>query len=434
MRNQTFKWIFIGLFVVFAIGAIGVLLLYVIGVGGYSVLQRVNVEAFSPDTPEGVVSDFYTWYSEYPGNPLVERAYHTSEHLSDDLIQKMDNVLDSMDMPGYDPFLCAQDIAQKFVVTDGVTHGGISTVFVTALWNPGKEFESTQELEIHLRQEDGKWRITEIRCDGSEYSYTHVTVPRAAVQTPSDVVRSFYDWYLEYIGDPASGEMHNPLVDQAYRSCGYLTNDFVVEVDALIQRNHDKYGFIPSDPFLCAQDIPEYVEVGDQPRTGSQASVVVSSNFSNHTFIVELEQVNDEWKICNIHCSGSDSTYPLPEGPIPTTPEGAVNGFYAWYLWYAKEQGNPLMDRVYRESEYLAGTFIQKVDGFLLSSSNRGGYDPFLCAQDIPQYYSFDEPLISGDTARMKIQTDFEGHVFTVLLQQINHRWVITDVLCEGGE
>lgn len=34
--------------------------------------------------------------------------------------------------------------------------------------------------------------------------------------TPQQVTANFYDWYLGYIGDPASETFRNPLVDQAY--------------------------------------------------------------------------------------------------------------------------------------------------------------------------------------------------------------------------
>jgi hypothetical protein len=124
---------------------------------------------------------------------------------------------------------------------------------------------------------------------------------------------------------------------------------------------------------------------------------------------------------------------PLPEGPIPVTPEGAAAGFYSWYIWYAREVGNPLVDGVYRSSEYLTEGFVQKVDG-IIASFDKGGYDPFLCAQDIPESFTVDEALVSGDRASLVVHTSFEGHTFVVEAEQVNGRWAISDVICAASE
>jgi hypothetical protein len=40
------------------------------------------------------------------------------------------------------------------------------------------------------------------------------------------------------------------------------------------------------------------------------------------------------------------------------------------------------VDGAYRSSEYLTPEFVRKVDE-IVASFDKGGYDPFLCAQDI---------------------------------------------------
>jgi hypothetical protein len=123
----------------------------------------------------------------------------------------------------------------------------------------------------------------------------------------------------------------------------------------------------------------------------------------------------------------------VPEGPMVTTPEQTVEGFYNWYLGYARDVGNPLVDKAYQSSEYLTDGFIEQVDQ-ILASFDRGGYDPFLCAQDVPESVVVDEAVISGDGASLTVNTSFEGHAFTVELQQANSRWTISNVVCVVGK
>jgi hypothetical protein len=60
------------------------------------------------------------------------------------------------------------------------------------------------------------------------------------------------------------------------------------------------------------------------------------------------------------------------------SPQEVVTKFYRWYIGYP---GNPLVDREYRESPYLAKSFVQEVDGVLAGDFRA---DPILLAQDIP--------------------------------------------------
>jgi hypothetical protein len=90
---------------------------------------------------------------------------------------------------------------------------------------------------VDLRQMDGDiWQISNVTCGGN----------------PAGNAKAFYTWYLGYIGDPATEQFRNPLVDGAYRESGFLTAAFIDKVDETIA-GFDQGGF---DPFLLAQDIP----------------------------------------------------------------------------------------------------------------------------------------------------------------------------------
>jgi hypothetical protein len=115
------------------------------------------------------------------------------------------------------------------------------------------------------------------------------------------------------------------------------------------------------------------------------------------------------------------------------TPEEVVETFYAWYLGYP---GNAIVDGAHRSSAFLTEEFVEKVDG-IVASFNQGGYDPFLCAQDIPGDLIFDEATVSGQEASVvvhqvwNVATEHESvHDVAVELQMVNGRWVIADIIC----
>jgi hypothetical protein len=94
--------------------------------------------------------------------------------------------------------------------------------------------------------------------------------------------------------------------------------------------------------------------------------------------------------VSSIGCNGQVEE-PVVAPPDPTAvpapdttedPETVVQTFFDWYLAYA-ETGNPLVDGAYRDSPYLTANLVSQVDE-IIASFEGGGYDPFLCAQDIP--------------------------------------------------
>jgi hypothetical protein len=70
------------------------------------------------------------------------------------------------------------------------------------------------------------------------------------------------------------------------------------------------------------------------------------------------------------------------------------------------------------------------VDAIIASFDDKGGYDPLLCAQDVPESFTVGEAVVFGDTATLAVHTSFEGHGFTVALQRVDGLWRVSDVLC----
>jgi hypothetical protein len=108
------------------------------------------------------------------------------------------------------------------------------------------------------------------------------------------------------------------------------------------------------------------------------------------------------------------------------SPQEVVTKFYRWYVGYP---GNPLVDREYRESPYLADSFIDEVDdmgeeGFMAC--------PFLLAQDIPERFTVDETEVSGDEATVMVKLYWGGNPTPterrVDLRLMDGAWKITGV------
>jgi hypothetical protein len=126
---------------------------------------------------------------------------------------------------------------------------------------------------------------------------------------------------------------------------------------------------------------------------------------------------------------GSCNTLPLqsvsPQDPLVLTPEEVVEGFYNWYTEYP---GNPNQG-AYRASPFLTESLMDST-AEIVAGFQMGGYDPFLCAQDIPDKIYVNAADISGQTAEIRVTSSFGGHEFKVLLVQEDGEWKIDEVRC----
>lgn len=232
--------------------------------------------------------------------------------------------------------------------------------------------------------------------------------------SPASIVESFYNWYL--------GGQGSVLAERSYRQSEFLTPLFVQKVDGIL----DSFTQGGYDPFLCAQDIPGQVTADPAVIAGGEAKIVAHLAWnpgSEYEMVrdltILLRQVDGQWRIDNVLCGGAPAAEP---------PERAVAAYYRWYLDYA---GNPLVDRAYRQSEYLTAGLVEKVDG-ILDAFEGSGYDPFLCAQDVPESLSAETVAGMLAEASVLVRTSFEGHEFTVALVLVDGRWLLDDVLCGG--
>lgn len=280
MNNQKrFAWILI--IAVAILASTAIIFPSVLAFSGnhnYQEVAETSVENIN--SPEAVVQAFYTWYIEYSGDraagtfqsPLADQAYQDSHYLTPSFIEHVDEILASSDeYGGYDPFLCAQDIPQG-VVTDGIFyHNSQASVVVRS------DFPN-HFLTVDLQKNGDGWQISNITCGNN----------------PAGTAQAFYTWYLAYIGDRASGKMRNPLMDGAYQESGFLSAEFVQELDELTAEG------IFADPILMAQDIPHDFSVD---LTTEDRNAIVHLQFGTesvqHLKISLIEEMGT-WKIDKI--------------------------------------------------------------------------------------------------------------------------------------
>lgn len=127
-----------------------------------SVNPKVNYDS---DSPEGVVSDFYSWYMECieehfrnrTGNrPREDCPYEKSIYVTQEMVENIKSRYG-------DPILCALDTPGKIKVDKADTIGEKSNVIVHGIF----ESSGDNPLNVELRIMDGKWKITNISCISS---------------------------------------------------------------------------------------------------------------------------------------------------------------------------------------------------------------------------------------------------------------------------
>jgi hypothetical protein len=227
------------------------------------------------------------------------------------------------------------------------------------------------------------------------------------------VIEQFYGWYLHQTPQGA------PLAAATYGQRRELTAELVARVQEAIA------GFTGGgvDPFLCGQDVPGSVMAGEATVSGDEAVVRLAALYVGNPLAsqldVRLTRVEDGWRIAEISCSGEMT---------PLTAAQTAQSFYAMYLQSAR-RGSPLADAAYRDMPFLAPEFVAHVSK-VVSSFEGGGYDPILCAQDVPDAVTAASAQVNGDVATVEMKSSFEGHRFTVQLAARNGGWLITGVTC----
>lgn len=260
-----------------------------------------------------------------------------------------------------------------------------------------------------------------------------IVISRAASEveriTPDLAVEGFYTWYLEYCNP---GEGRNPLVDGAYRTRPELAPELVAEMDALLNGpEHVNY-----DPFLQAQDVPSSFELREVVMDGDLARVVLSTDFAGHMLAVDLIKRDGNWLIRNIQrADAPQSSAPSPQAEEALARAAAgAQGFYNWYIAFLNDGGvqagppSLLRDGAYKTCGFLAPSYIEELEA-QLNSGEPLMADPFLCAQDIPEWVSVEQAVEASGGVEVTMASSFAGHRFGVLMRETEPgQWLVDGV------
>lgn len=121
--------------------------------------NRADADNTDADMPTQSVSQFYSWYFGYEGNPLASGAYKSSQLLSEKFKQKLETTLASFDQGGYDPIICAQDKPTRYEVSRSQASGDGTRVQLKEMYDG-----TVYVLDIGLVKIGETWQIDEVRC------------------------------------------------------------------------------------------------------------------------------------------------------------------------------------------------------------------------------------------------------------------------------
>jgi hypothetical protein len=125
-----------------------------------------------------------------------------------------------------------------------------------------------------------------------------------------EVAAGLYEWYIGYYRQRDAG---NALANGALAATGYLTDELIEQLKATVAGFGVAGG---ADPVLCAQDVPDSVQVVESYVEAGRAEVLLGTSFAGHFVQVGLLQVGGQWAISDIRCG-----VPGPPQEAPTRPE-----------------------------------------------------------------------------------------------------------------
>jgi len=236
-----------------------------------------------------------------------------------------------------------------------------------------------------------------------------------------DIASQFYDWYIDTL------QASNFNIDGAYRDSPYLTEELIANMDSFFATDDLANNY---DPFLCVQALPQSYALQITDYTEDTATVLMRQDFGSpltNNIMISLVYDDGNWKIDDIICGDT------------VTPTGIVQTFVDSWLAYSQPDpetetmNNPMVDRIWRDSDLLTEDLIARLDA-MMDSDRPIGHDPVLCAQDVPRYAEAFEIDIRDGRARVLINEFFGDfrvpHRVVAELTETDDGWRIDDFVC----
>jgi hypothetical protein len=167
MNNKPAKQL--ALFFLITLGVLGVFLTYQqwqeeeeIETFQEAINQHSELELESIDlselSPNQVVQRFYSWYLNYKGNPVADKAYLSSELVSDRFKELIQTQVVDQEVAQVDPFLLAQDLPEKFEATESIIEDDTASIKVIFTIDQQEFFR-----QVDLIKADNIWQINQVQ-------------------------------------------------------------------------------------------------------------------------------------------------------------------------------------------------------------------------------------------------------------------------------
>ncbi len=141
-----------------------------------------------------------------------------------------------------------------------------------------------------------------------------------------------------------------------------------------------------------------------------------------------------------VGCASPEAAPPPPTAtppvmpPVEESPAAVLEAFYQAYIGFP---ANPLVEGAYRDNPvirgYLTAEWVDQVDATLASFDGMGGYDPFICAQNLPGTITVEQVNRADESAELLVYRGFGGDPgppLTVQMVREEGVWRILSIAC----
>lgn len=284
-----------------------------------------SITANGQQSPIDTLTAFYEAYTNYPGNPLVTRAYKDNstlrQYVTDDLVTGIDAILASFDSQGggYDPFVCAQDRPSEFSFETIQSSGSQATIRVYAGF-PGTP---ATKIDVQMIRENDGWLIDTITCLGSDSS-----IPQSP--PPADLPSEPESEWLRYRNQDYGFEVDYPGGWIIYETTVDDPRD-IDPVEGYVTFG-DQDGALPVALVLSTGTLAEYRLVFPEPASGETLQtaagyqVLSEEQFGGERYYIILHPTNDAFRVALRVISR--------EGPVPTEVESIIKAMLDSFVYH----------------------------------------------------------------------------------------------------
>lgn len=252
-------------------------------------------------------------------------------------------------------------------------------------------------------------------------------VDRGIPLSPEGLVEQYLNQYIDNLRASLDSSQSGALDGQEFNPFEYFSYEFYTKVTTAQLRLKER-GETGFDPVLLTQDLPDSIKIVQTDLDKELAVVTVEQYFIGnqdpYPIQVFLGIRDGSWRIQDI--------LPVEEEVDLSTPSGTVNAFYAWYLHQLRVKGAGMtgLPDMLTKTQLVSPGLVQKVTQVLDGFGDVAGYDPLLCAQDVPPAIWTEAEILNGDSATVLVNSDYPDYYVVVDLEKDHGSWLVEEISC----